>query len=259
MAHDLTQRQQRVVETIQAWIKEHGLPPTIRELGKQLGIKSLRGVTTHLDALVRKGRLVRRRGARGIRVLMDDAPAVIGRSPAAPGTPVGDLAVGGVPASVGLALRASALPSATSPPGVVPASVGAAQALRVPIVGRIAAGAPLLAQERLDGELLIDPSRLGAQAGAEAASHFALRVRGRSMQGAGILNGDYVIVRQQPTADNGAIVAALIGEEATVKRFFREGDRIRLQPENPAMEPLLLGADQPVEILGKVVAVFRQL
>ena len=213
MAHDLTQRQQRVVETIQAWIKEHGFPPTIRELGKQLGIKSLRGVTTHLDALVRKGRLVRRRGARGIRVLMDDATAAI----------------------------------------------GAAQALRVPIVGRIAAGAPLLAQERLEGELLIDPSRLGAQEGAETVSHFALRVRGRSMQGAGILNGDYVIVRRQPTADNGAIVAALIGEEATVKRFFREGDRIRLQPENPAMEPLLLGADQPVEILGKVVAVFRQL
>ena len=213
MAHELTQRQQRVVETIQAWIKEHGLPPTIRELGKQLGIKSLRGVTTHLDALVRKGRLVRRRGARGIRVLMDDAPAAI----------------------------------------------EAAQALRVPIVGRIAAGAPLLAQERLDGELLIDPSRLGAQEGAEAANHFALRVRGRSMQGAGILHGDYVIVRQQPTADNGAIVAALIGEEATVKRFFNEGDRIRLQPENPAMEPLLLTKDQPVEILGKVVAVFRAL
>ena len=209
MAHELTQRQQRVVETIQAWIKEHGLPPTIRELGKQLGIKSLRGVTTHLDALVKKGRLVRRRGARGIRVLMEDAPV--------------------------------------------------ARALRVPIVGRIAAGAPLLAQERLEGELLIDPSRLGAQEGADAASHFALRVHGRSMQGAGILHGDYVIVRQQPTADNGAIVAALLGEEATIKRFFREGDRIRLQPENPTMEPLLLGNDQPVEILGKVVAVFRAL
>ena len=215
MAKELTQRQQRVVEAIQAWIKEHGFPPTIRELGKQVGIKSLRGVTTHLDALVKKGHLVRQRGARGLRLLMGDAP----------------------PQNVG----------------------GAAQALRVPIVGRIAAGGPLLAQERLEGELLIDPSVRGKSGGADAASHFALRVRGRSMQGAGILNGDFVIVRQQPTADNGEIVAALIGEEATVKRFFHEGDHIRLQPENPAMEPLLLSKDQPVEILGKVVAVFRAL
>jgi len=215
MAKELTQRQQRVVEAIQAWIKEHGFPPTIRELGKQVGIKSLRGVTTHLDALVKKGHLMRQRGARRIRVLMEDAP----------------------PQNVG----------------------GATQALRVPSVGRIAAGGPLLAQERLEGELLIDPSVLGKSGGADAASHFALRVRGRSMQGAGILNGDFVIVRQQPTADNGEIVAALIGEEATVKRFFHEGDHIRLQPENPAMEPLLLSKDQPVEILGKVVAVFRAL
>lgn len=214
MAKELTQRQQRVIEAIQAWIKEHGFPPTIRELGKQVGIKSLRGVTTHLDALVKKGHLARQRGARGIRVLMGNAPT----------------------------------------------AVGATQALRVPIVGRIAAGGPLLAQERLEGELLVDPSVLGkSPGGAEAASHFALRVRGRSMQGAGILNGDFVIVRQQPTADNGEIVAALIGEEATVKRFFREDDHIRLQPENPAMEPLLLTKDQPVEILGKVVAVFRAL
>ena len=79
------------------------------------------------------------------------------------------------------------------------------------------------------------------------------------MQGAGILNGDYVIIRQQPTAENGQIVVALVGEEATVKRLFREDDRIRLQPENPAMEPLILTKDEPLQILGKVVAVFRQL
>ncbi len=211
MAKELTQRQRLVVDAIQGWIKEHGFPPTIREIGKQVGIKSLRGVTTHLDALVKKGHLVRKRGARGLRLLMGDAAQ-------------------------------------------------AATALRVPIVGRIAAGGPLLAEERLEGELLIDPSVLGKNpGGADAASHFALRVHGRSMQDAGILNGDFVIVRQQPTADNGEIVAALIGEEATVKRFFHEGDHIRLQPENPAMEPLLLTKEKPVEILGKVVAVFRTL
>lgn len=209
MKSELTHRQRTVVEAIQAWIKEHGFPPTIRELGKQLGIKSLRGVTTHLDALVKKGHLDRKRGARGIRVLKISASTVM--------EPV----------------------------------------LRVPILGRIAAGQPLLAQEQLDGELMIAPALVGSH--TDGSSYFALKVRGRSMQGAGILNGDFVIIRQQPTADNGQIVAALIGEEATVKRLFREDDRVRLQPENPAMEPIILGKDEPVQILGKVVAVFRQI
>ena len=209
---ELTERQGKVVEAIQGWIKEHGFPPTIRELGKLLGIKSLRGVTTHLDALVKKGHLVRKRGARGLRIIKTSGATVL--------EPV----------------------------------------LRVPILGRIAAGQPLLAQEQLDGELAIAPSLLGADGAAlSAQGYFALRVRGRSMQGAGILNGDYVIIRQQATADNGQIVAVLVGEEATIKRFFREGDRIRLQPENPAMEPLIVAEDQPLEILGKVVAVFRTL
>ena len=213
MAHELTQRQQRVVEAIQAWIKEHGFPPTIRELGKQVGIKSLRGVTTHLDALVKKGRLTRQRGARGLRVLMGDAPA----------------------------------------------AVGDAQALRVPIVGRIAAGAPLLAEEHLEGQLLIDASLLGQREPEHPSPHFALRVRGESMQGAGILDGDYVIVRQQPHAEHGDIVVALLGDEATVKRLFKDGDRIRLHPEHPTMAPIVVEPEQPIEILGKVVAVFRQL
>jgi len=208
---ELTERQQRVVTAIQEWIKEHGLPPTIRELGKQLGIKSLRGVTTHLDALAKKGHLARKRGARGIRLLGES----VSRAPE--------------------------------------------HLLHVPLVGRVAAGQPLLAQERIEEQLVIDASLIGKAPAEGTVSHFALRVRGRSMQGAGILNGDYVVVRQQPTAENGEIVVALVGDEATVKRFFKEDDRIRLQPENPAMEPLLFDKEQPVEILGKVVAVFRKL
>ena len=209
MAQELTQRQRRVIEAIQAWITEHGFPPTIRELGKQVGIKSLRGVTTHLDALAKKGHLTRQRSARGIRLLQESG-------------------------------------SYTT-------------AHYVPIVGRIAAGAPLLAQEHLEGQLLIDASLLGQREPEHPSQHFALRVRGESMQGAGILDGDYVIVRQQSDAEHGNIVAALLGDEATVKRLFKDGDRIRLQPEHPTMAPIVVEPGQPIEILGKVVAAFRQL
>jgi repressor LexA len=210
---ELTERQQRVVRAIQDWINEHGLPPTIRELGKRLGIKSLRGVTTHLDAIARKGYLQRKRGARGIRLL------------------------GGA------------------------ASSAMEHAVRVPIVGRIAAGRPLLAEEGLEGQLVVDASLLGRAHAEQSPAHFALRVRGRSMQGAGILNGDYVIVRQQPQAENGEIVAVLIEGEATVKRLYRErGGRLRLQPDNPALEPLFVQPKhQSVKILGKVVGLFRKL
>ncbi len=210
MTKDLTERQQRVVQTIQTWIGDHGYPPTIRELGKQLGIKSLRGVTTHLDAIAKKGYLSRQRGARGIRLLMQSA------------------------------------------------ANGMERMLRIPIVGRIAAGAPLLADEQLDGHLTIDASFMGSSA-EPAVSHFALKVSGESMIQAGILNGDYVIVRQQPSALNGEIVVALMGDEATVKRFYREDDRIRLQPEHPTMAPIMVSRDEPVAILGKVVGVFRRM
>lgn len=210
MAKDLTDKQRRVIDVIKAWIREHGYPPTIRELGRQLGIKSLRGVTTHLDAIAKKGHLSRQRAARGIRLL------------------------GG-------------------------ASSGS-DAVRVPIVGRIAAGQPVLAEEHLEGTLLIDASLLGKVGSSDsAAKHFALHVRGMSMQGAGIVDGDYVIVRQQAVAENGEIVAALIDDEATVKRFFKDADRIRLQPENPAMEPIILDPQQSSNVLGKVVAVFRHV
>ena len=210
MAKDLTERQKRVVDSIKAWIREHGYPPTIRELGKQLGIKSLRGVTTHLDAIAKKGHLSRHRAARGIRLL------------------------GGAPAG--------------------------SDAVRVPVVGRIAAGKPVLADECVEGQLLVDASLFGKGWPADsAAKHFALQVHGMSMQGAGIVDGDYVVVRQQTGADNGDIVAVLIDDEATVKRFFQERDHIRLQPEHPTMAPIILRPEQSASVLGKVVAVFRRV
>ena len=209
MAKQLTTRQHAVLETIRSWIRERGYPPTIRELGKRLGIKSLRGVTTHLDAIAKKGFLKREPRARSISLLDALAPFE--------------------------------------------------QALRVPIVGRIRAGQPALAQEDVEGHLVVDGGWLGASSNAQAPQHFALKVKGDSMINAGILNGDYVIVRQQATAEPHDIVVALLGDEATVKRLVKEGDQLRLQPEHPTMEPIVITPEKAPAILGKVVAVFRRV
>ena len=209
MAKQLTKRQQTVLEAIRSWIRERGYPPTIRELGKLLGIRSLRGVTTHLDAIAKKGFLKRESRARSIS--LSDLVAPFER------------------------------------------------ALRVPVVGRIRAGEPVLAQEHVEGYVVVDGSWLGGTKASAGVEHFALKVQGDSMINAGILQDDFVIVRQQPTAQDGDIVVALLGDEATIKRFFRDGDHVRLQPEHPSMEPLIVTKQQPLAVLGKVVAVFRQL
>ncbi len=209
MAKKLTGRQNTVLETIRGWIREHGYPPTIRELGQRLGIKSLRGVTTHLDAIAKKGFLKRASSARSISLL--------------------DL--------------------------VEPFE----RALRIPLVGRIKAGKPVLAQEQVEDHVVIDSAWLGAQS-QDASEHFALKVSGDSMINAGILDGDTVIVRQQQTAINGDIVVVLLGEDATLKRFYKTDDGVRFQPEHPTQEALLFNSQQsPLAILGKVVAVFRTL
>ncbi len=118
----------------------------------------------------------------------------------------------------------------------------------VPLVGQVAAGTPILAEENIEDQLEI-PAVIGADAG-----DYALRVRGDSMRDAGILEGDYVVVHPADDADNGQIVVAMIEDEATVKRFFREGKGVRLQPENPAYEPIV---SRDAEVLGRVIGVFR--
>jgi repressor LexA len=120
----------------------------------------------------------------------------------------------------------------------------------VPLIGRVAAGAPLLAAENLEGYLPLPQGLFGT------GELFMLQVQGESMIGAGILEGDYVIVSQQPSANDGDIVVALLGEEATVKRLYRRADHVELRPENPTMEPIL--ADD-VQVLGKVVGVVRSV
>jgi repressor LexA len=210
MAKQLTKRQETVLDVIRQWIRERGYSPTIRELGAKLGIRSLRGVTTHLDAIAKKGFLKRESRARSIS--LSDLVAPFER------------------------------------------------AIRVPVLGRIRAGEPMLAAEQVEGHVVVDGAWIGAGGTADAnIQHFALKVRGESMMGAGILDGDHVIVRQQPTAKNGDIVVALLGDEATVKRFYKEEQYVRLQPAHPTMEPIIVSSQQPLAILGKVVAVFRNL
>lgn len=122
----------------------------------------------------------------------------------------------------------------------------------VPLVGQVAAGVPILAAENIEATLPLPASFAGEQT-------FVLRVKGESMIEAGILDGDYVVVKQQPTATNGEIVVAMLNEEATVKRFYRESGRVRLQPENRTMEPIFADEHVDFAILGKVVALFRRL
>lgn len=124
--------------------------------------------------------------------------------------------------------------------------------LLVPIVGEIAAGIPILAEENITGYLTVVDEKLLAN----PETFFALRVKGESMIEAGILPGDYVVVLPQSTAENGDIVVALLGEEATVKQFFGEQGQVRLQPANSSMEPLFV---RDVQILGRVVSVIRQM
>jgi repressor LexA len=120
----------------------------------------------------------------------------------------------------------------------------------LPVIGQVAAGQPILAEENIE-EYVEVPALAGGELG-----EYVLRVRGDSMKNAGILPEDYVVVRPQDTAVDGEIVVALVGEEATVKRFFREDDHVRLQPENDALEPI---RSREVKVLGRVVGVFRQV
>jgi len=207
----LSPRQQQVLDFISRHIVSHGYPPTLREIGRAMGIKSTNAVTDHLRALERKGAIVRDRSrSRSITI-------------------VGAERAGG--------------------------GERAAQA-RVPVLGRIAAGIPLLAEENIEGSLAVDRRFLAGNGG-----RFALRVVGDSMIEAGIFDGDILLVRAQGVAPQGAIVVALIDNEATVKRFYREEGRIRLQPANREMSPIYLSPDEGREtsIQGVVTAVFRQL
>ena len=212
----LTQRQREVYEFVVRYADGHGYPPTVREIGEAVGLASPSTVHAHLANLERAGYL--RRDPTKPRAL-----------------------------ELTRRERAAAGATATLP------DVGEVRVL--PLVGEIAAGGPLLAEENIEDHLAV-PDTV-----SRGGEEFLLRVKGDSMIEAGILEGDYVVVQRHHTARNGDIVVALAGEdeaadEATVKRFFRESGRVRLQPENSALEPLY---PEHVSILGKVVGVFRRV
>ena len=207
----LTARQQEIWNYLVEYVDRHGYPPTVREIGEQVGLASPSTVHAHLANLERAGLL--RRDPTKPRAL-----ELIGRE--------------------------------RRQPESQPAEQH--DVARLPVLGQIAAGGPLLADQYVEDYVSMPASTKG---------DFVLRIKGESMIDAGILDGDLVIVRREQTARDGEIVVALAGDdetvdEATVKTFYREHGRVRLQPENASMEPIFAGH---VQILGRVVGVFREL
>ena len=209
---DLTKRQQEIFDFIKRYSARHGYPPTVRDIGKAVGLASSSTVHAHLANLEKVGLLRRDPSKPRAIELLDRATAPVMSA-------------------------VEAVKSAVTPSGI-------------PVLGRVAAGEPLLAEENIEDYVQI-PEIAGGEDG-----EYLLRVRGESMKNAGILPDDWVVVRRQDTAEDGEIVVALVGEEATVKRFFREADHVRLQPENETMEPI---RSREVRVLGRVVGVLRKV
>jgi repressor LexA len=212
---DLTKRQQEIFDFIKRYSAKYGYPPTVRDIGKAVGLASSSTVHAHLANLERLGMLRRDPSKPRAIELLDRVREDMGG------------AVESVADNVRNLVR----------PGL-------------PVVGQVAAGQPILAEENIEDYVQVPPIAGGDQ------GEYVLRVRGESMKDVGILEGDYVVVRPQDTASDGEIVVALVGEEATVKRFFRESDHVRLQPENAAMEPI---RSKDVRVLGRVVGLFRNV
>jgi repressor LexA len=203
LVKDLTKRQKEIFDFIGTYLSKHGYPPTVREIGKAVGLHSSSTVHAHLSKLESLG--------------------VLKRDPSKPRA---------------LEVMVQRAKKAVRPTGL-------------PLVGQVAAGSPILAEENIEDYLEV-PDVVGGEEG-----DYILRVRGESMKDAGILEGDFVVVRPTERASDSEIVVALVGdEEATVKRFFREKDQVRLQPENKSMKPI---RSRDVRVLGRVVGVFRRV
>lgn len=213
----LGKRQLAIYDFIRTYTDEHGYPPSVREIGAAVGLASPSTVHMHLKVLEERG-LIKRdsKKPRTIEVMQD---------------------------------RQSPDADAGQPLASVSENVGS-NVIRLPLVGRVAAGVPILAEQNVEETLALPTSVVGD------ASSFVLRVRGESMVNAGIYDGDYIVVKEQRDAHDGEIVVALIDDSATVKTFYRERDRVRLQPENDTMSPIYV--ENPI-ILGRVTALIRSI
>lgn len=215
MSEKLTKKQKAVLECIEDCIAKKGYGPTVREICAEIGLSSPSTVHVHLKALEEKGYIERDPlKSRSIMLKQNDQGRPVGRN------------------------EGNVLSPSFS------------KTIDVPLVGNVAAGEPILAEENITETMSLPIDIVG-----DSAS-FMLSVRGESMIEAGINDGDYVVVKQQQTANNGDIVVAIIEDGATVKTFYKESDHIRLQPENSTMEPIIV---TNCAIAGKVVAVFRRL
>lgn len=219
MGSDLSKRQKAVLDCIRDCIKETGYAPAVRDIGVKLGLSSPSTVHVHLKSLQEKGYIERSANKSRSIVLLDRAKECEEES-----------------------ADAAAFANVIAP--------SFANTVDVPLVGNVAAGVPILAEQNVENTMSLPTEIVG-----DSAS-FMLSVRGDSMVECGINDGDFVVVKQQPNANNGDIVVAIIDDGATVKRYFRESDHIRLQPENSSMEPIIT---RDCSIAGKVVAVFRRL
>ena len=228
----LTPRQRRILELIHLAVSTRGYPPTIREIGEAAGLASPSSVSHQLRALEAKGYL--RRDPHRPRAMEVRLPASIRAELATAASVTADAPAAETAAPVDITGIGDAMPTAVN----------------VPVVGRIAAGGPILAEERVEDVFPLPRQLVGD------GTLFLLEVRGDSMIEAAICDGDFVVVRQQPTANNGDIVAALLEDEATVKTFKRTEGQVWLLPHNPAYAPI---DGNQASILGKVVAVLRRV
>jgi repressor LexA len=249
MQEELTERQSEILNYIRRHINEQGYPPTVREIGMAFGIRSTNGVADHLKSLERKGYLARGSlKSRALRpIAHEEADPTFNELPVRRHDE----------ATVhSLAERRAKLspPKSSVEEGVEAIDFG--RMVSVPVLGAVAAGAPILAEEHPEDSVQIDSVLLGGH-----KKVFALRVKGDSMIGDGIFDGDYIFVKKQAHADEGQIVVAMIEGEATVKRIYREGDRIRFQPSNPRLQPIYVNRTDYREtmILGLVVGVYRKM
>ena len=210
----LNKREKAILKFIEKQVVENGYPPSVREIGKAVGLKSTATVHGYLESLEKKGYIKKEsQNGRTLKLLKG-------------GNLEGEQTTFEKPVYTNKEM------------------------VEVPVVGKITAGAPILAVENVTDTFPIPLDFVGN------SESFMLTVRGESMIEAGILNGDYILVRKQNTATNGEIVVALIEDEATVKTFYKEKDHIRLQPENSTMDPIIV---PNCEILGKVIGVFRKM